>query len=55
MTGKEIFALQERVALFNDQHAFRQLFRHYYTGLFQFAIFIVKVKEPAEEIVGVRL
>ena len=52
MTGKEIFALQERVALFNDQHAFRQLFRHYYTGLFQFAVSIVKLKEPAEEIVG---
>jgi RNA polymerase sigma-70 factor (ECF subfamily) len=51
MTGKEIFALQERVALFNDQHAFRQLFRHYYTGLFQFAVSIVKIKEPAEEIV----
>ncbi|MFT3948518.1 MAG: RNA polymerase sigma-70 factor [Agriterribacter sp.] len=52
MTGKEIFVLQERVALFDDQHAFRQLFRHYYTPLFQFAVAIVKVREPAEEIVG---
>ena len=52
MTGKEIFALQERVALFNDQHAFRQLFRYYYTGLFRFAVSIVKLKEPAEEIIG---
>ncbi|HTN08742.1 RNA polymerase sigma-70 factor [Agriterribacter sp.] len=52
MTGKEIFALQEQVAFFNDQQAFKQLFRHYYTGLFQFAAAIVKVKEVAEEIVG---
>lgn len=52
MTGKEIFALQERVALFDDQDAFRQLFRYYYTGLFRFAVSIVKAKEPAEEIVG---
>lgn len=52
MTGKEIIALQERVALFNDQDAFRHLFRYYYTGLFQFAVSIVKAKEPAEEIVG---
>ena len=51
MTGKEIFALQEQVALFNDQHAFKQLFKHYYTGLFQFAASIVKIKEVAEEIV----
>lgn len=52
MTGKEIFALQERVAFFNDQDAFGQLFRYYYTGLFRFAVSIVKAKEPAEEIVG---
>ncbi len=51
MTGKEIFALQQQVALFNDQHAFKQLFKHYYAGLFQFAASIVKVKEVAEEIV----
>lgn len=51
MTGKEIFALQEQVAFYNDQQAFKQLFRHYYTGLFQFAASIVKVKEVAEEIV----
>ena len=51
MTGKEIFALQEQVAFFNDQHAFKQLFKHYYTGLFQFATSIVKVREVAEEIV----
>ncbi len=51
MTGKEILALQEQVAFFNDQQAFRQLFRHFYTGLFQFAASMVKVKEVAEEIV----
>ncbi|MCO5237203.1 MAG: RNA polymerase sigma-70 factor [Chitinophagaceae bacterium] len=51
MTGKEIFALQEQVALFGDQSAFKQLFGHFYTGLFQFAMSIVKEKEVAEELV----
>lgn len=51
MNDKEIQALQEQVALFDDQHAFRILFKHYYTTLFQFAVSIVKVREAAEEIV----
>lgn len=51
MTEKETYTLQQKVALFNDQQAFQQLFKHYYTGLFQFAASIVKVKEVAEEIV----
>lgn len=50
MTEKETYALQQQVALFNDQQAFQQLFKHHYTGLFQFAASIVKVKEVAEEI-----
>lgn len=51
MHDKEIQALQEKVALFDDQCAFRILFRHYYTALFQFAVSIVKMRETAEEIV----
>lgn len=51
MNDEEIHALQERVAIFEDQHAFRILFKHYYTTLFQFAVSIVKVREVAEEIV----
>ncbi|MRG45929.1 RNA polymerase sigma-70 factor [Chitinophaga sp. SYP-B3965] len=51
MNDKEIQALQEQVALFDDQHAFKILFKHYYTTLFQFAVSIVKVRETAEEIV----
>ena len=52
MTEKETQALQERIALFNDEVAFKQLFKHYYTALLRFAIAITKEKEPAEEIVG---
>ena len=52
MTEKETQALQERIALFNDEVAFKQLFKHYYTALLRFAISITKEKEPAEEIVG---
>lgn len=51
MNDKEIQALQQQVALFDDQHAFKLLFRHYYTTLFQFAVSIVKERETAEEIV----
>jgi len=51
MTQKKIFELQERIACFSDQGAFRQLFEHYYYRLFQFAASIVKEKEAAEEIV----
>lgn len=51
MNGKEILELQERIALYDDQQAFRQLFQAYNLGLLQFAISIVKVKETAEELV----
>lgn len=51
MTRKEIFELQEQIAGFSDQLAFKQLFEHYYYRLFQFAASIVKDKEIAEEIV----
>lgn len=51
MTDKETQDLQERIACFADQHAFRVLFSYFYFPLFQFAVSIVKHREPAEEIV----
>lgn len=51
MTEKETQDLQERIACFADQHAFKALFSHFYFPLFQFAVSIVKMREPAEEIV----
>ncbi|MGN6434964.1 MAG: RNA polymerase sigma-70 factor [Agriterribacter sp.] len=51
MAQQQTLTLQKRVALFDDQLAFQQLFRIYYTGLFQFSAAMVKVKEIAEEIV----
>lgn len=48
----EQLSLQERVALHSDQQAFKQLFRLYYPGLYQFALSIVKRKEISEEIVN---
>ena len=35
----------------NDQHAFEDLYRHYFVRLFRFCFSIVHQKEPAEEIV----
>lgn len=52
MMRREQLSLQERVALHSDQQAFKQLFRLYYPGLYQFASSIVKCKEVAEEIVN---
>lgn len=51
MSEKQIRTLQEQISAFNDQDAFKQLFRYFYNGLLQFAISIIHHKEPAEEIV----
>lgn len=51
MTDRETQDLQERIACFADQHAFKAIFSHFYIPLFQFAVSIVKHHEPAEEIV----
>lgn len=47
----DTLSLQQKIALYDDQHAFRQLFQQYYEGLLQFAASIVKVKEVAEDMV----
>ncbi|MBX2920901.1 MAG: RNA polymerase sigma-70 factor [Chitinophagaceae bacterium] len=51
MISEQIFTLQKKVSLEDDELAFRQIFRSFYTGLFQFSTSMVKVKEVAEEIV----
>jgi len=44
--------LQKRIARFDDQQAYKELFTSLYTYLFQFAKTLVKAKEPAEEIIS---
>jgi len=36
---------------FTDEHAFEDLYRHYFARLYRFCFSIVHVKEPAEEII----
>ena len=43
--------LQHRIAAFEDQQAFKELFRRFYPGLKKFAFSICHVKEEAEEAV----
>jgi RNA polymerase sigma-70 factor (family 1) len=43
--------LQVKVTELNDEHAFEDLYRHYFVRLFRFCFTIVHQKEPAEEIV----
>ncbi|MBX3255297.1 MAG: RNA polymerase sigma-70 factor [Chitinophagaceae bacterium] len=51
MTAEQIFLLQQKVSLCDDEVAFQQLFRLFYTGLFRFSVSMVKLKEVAEEVV----
>ena len=44
--------LQGRIARFDDQQAYKELFTSLYSYLFQFAKSLVKSKEPAEEIIS---
>jgi RNA polymerase sigma-70 factor (family 1) len=44
--------LQYRIACFDDQHAYKELFTSLYSYLCTFARTIVKSKEPAEEVVS---
>ena len=48
----EIQFLQHRIAHFDDQQAYKELFTSLYSYLFTFARTLVKSKEPAEEIVS---
>src|ERR1700755_981297 len=48
----KITYLQERIARYDDQMAYKELFVLLYNPLLQFAAAFVKAKEPAEEIVS---
>jgi len=52
ITANNIRLLQTRIARFDDQQAYKELFTSLYTPLFQFAKTLVKAKEPAEEIIS---
>ena len=52
MTVDRIQYLQQQIARFDDQHAYKELFITLHPYLFPFARAIVKAKEPAEEIVS---
>ena|ERR1700761_7141486 len=52
MTADSIKYLQSRIACFDDQIAYKELFTFLYSPLLLFAKSIVKTKEAAEEIVS---
>jgi RNA polymerase sigma-70 factor (ECF subfamily) len=52
ITANTIRDLQVRIARFDDQQAYKELFTSLYSYLFQFAKTLVKAKEPAEEIIS---
>ncbi|HEX3935518.1 MAG TPA: RNA polymerase sigma-70 factor [Puia sp.] len=52
ITAEQIQYLQQRIACHDDQHAYKLLFTALYPYLFPFAQALVKLKEPAEEIVS---
>jgi len=41
-----------KVVELNDEHAFEEMYRHYFIRLYRFCFSILHVKEPAEEIVN---
>lgn len=52
ITVNRIQYLQHRIACFDDQHAYKELFTSLYSYLCTFARTLVKAKEPAEEVVS---
>ena len=52
IANDKILYLQMRVARFEDQQAYKELFTSFYSYLFHFAFAIVKSKESAEEVVS---
>jgi RNA polymerase sigma-70 factor (ECF subfamily) len=52
LASPHIHELQQRIALFSDQLAYKQLFGHFYPSLLQFARTFVHSTEMAEEIVS---
>jgi RNA polymerase sigma factor (sigma-70 family) len=52
IAADKIQHLQTRIARFDDQHAYKELFTSFYSYLFQFAFSFVKSRESAEEVVS---
>jgi RNA polymerase sigma-70 factor (ECF subfamily) len=52
MTAESLKYLQSRIARYDDQSAYKELFESLYSPLFLFAKSMVKSKEAAEEIVS---
>lgn len=52
ISAEEILYLQQRIAHHDDQQAYKLLFTALYPYLFPFAQALVKLKEPAEEVVS---
>ncbi|MFT3702872.1 MAG: RNA polymerase sigma-70 factor [Agriterribacter sp.] len=48
----DIELLQQKIALYNDQQAYNNLFLHFYPSLQQFAFSFLKSKQLSEEIVS---
>ena len=46
----DLQSLQERIAFYNDEQAFKELYYLFYNKLFHFAYAFIKNKERAEEI-----
>lgn len=44
--------IQSRIALHNDEQAYKELFHHFYPSLYQFALSMVKSGQVAEEVVS---
>jgi RNA polymerase sigma-70 factor (family 1) len=44
--------IQSRIALQNDEQAYKELFHHFYASLYQFALSIVKTGQIADEVVS---
>jgi RNA polymerase sigma-70 factor (ECF subfamily) len=47
----DLQSLQERIASYNDEQAFKDLYYHFYNKLFHFAYAFTKNRQPAEEII----
>jgi RNA polymerase sigma-70 factor (ECF subfamily) len=52
MDQREIYALQQRVALLADQPAYKRLYNFFYPLLLRFACSFIRNKEAAEELIA---
>jgi RNA polymerase sigma-70 factor (ECF subfamily) len=52
LASPQIQELQQRIALYDDQSAYKELFAHFYKSLLQFACSYVRSPEIAEEVVS---